>query len=156
MKLRNILIYALILIMVLSLAGCRNEKKQSILVKYNAENVKLLRAVTFDPEKDADYPTMKKINDLESIKMFMEEFNDHPTTKTAPNPITKFDVTYYITMNDGSYHTYILTNDDENGYRIIYNNKSYKISHSSYKKLRALYDSFNAPEATTELENYFK
>ncbi len=156
MKFRNIIIYALIFIMMLSLAGCSQQKKQSILVKYNAEDVKLLRAVTFDPEKDADYPTQKKITDLESIKMVMEEINDQPTTKTAPNPITKFDVTYFITMNNGDYHTYILTNDDENGYRVIYNNMSYKISQSSYKKLHSLYESLDAKEATTELENYFK
>ena len=156
MKLKNVLVFLFISFFIFSAVGCQKEKKQSILVKYSAEDVQLLRAVTYDPEKDPDYPTEKKIQDIEAIKKVMETINDQPVEKTAPNPITKFDITYFITMKNGDYHTYILTNDEENGHRIIYNNLSYRISENSYKKLHSLYETLDAKEATAEIQNVFK
>lgn len=156
MKFKNILVFLSVIILTFSLIGCEKKEKQSVLVKYNAEDINLVRAVTFDPEKDPNYPTEKRTNNLEDIKNIMETINDQPSNKTAPNPITKFDITYYLTTKNGDYHTYILTNDSENGYRVIYNNLSYQISEKSYKALHDLYNQIDAKEATTEIQNLFK
>lgn len=156
MKFKNILAFLFAIVLSFSLIGCEKKEKHSVLVKYNPEDINLVRAVTFDPNKDPNYPTEKRTNKLEDIKNILETINDQPSKKTAPNPITKFDITFYLTTKDGAYHTYILTNDNENGYRVIYNNLSYQISEKSYKQLHDLYSQIDANEATTEIQNLFK